>query len=192
MAQSKRSNRPSDDISTKTSVAMMGRSRFYWMLLPEELRKAILKAIGEVSVILMKRLTEYAQELQTKDKIAATFLTTLFVARFNKLGKFAISRQNEKVSSPIEYLFTTGVALDELYFPEDMIWLCGKVPTRVWWWLVIDPIKRRRFFEFIREQFPDPIPVERRVNDENTVVGDSNDAENAVEGHSERTEQQGG
>jgi hypothetical protein len=75
------------------------------MLLPEELRKAIMKAIGEVSVILMKRLTEYAQELQTKDKIAATFLTTLLVARFNKLGKFAISRQSEKVSSPIEYLF---------------------------------------------------------------------------------------
>jgi hypothetical protein len=76
----------------------------------------------------------------------------------------------------------------ELYFPEDMIWLCGKVPTRVWWWLVLDPIKRRRFFEFIREQFPDPIPVERRVNDENTVVDDTN-AEDAVEGHSERTEQ---
>jgi hypothetical protein len=192
MARSKHSNRPRDDLSTKTSVAKMGRSRFYWMLLPQELRATILKAIGEVAVLLMKRLTDYAQELQTKDKIAATFLTTLFVARFNKLGKFAVSMRSERIASPIEYLFTTGLALDELYFPEDMIWLCGKVPTRVWWWLASDPIKRRRFLEFVRAQFPDPIPVERRVNDENAIGNARSDDENANEGHSERTEQQSG
>jgi len=157
------------------------------MLLPEELRNTILKTIGEVSSILMKRLTEYAKELQVKDKIAATFLTSMLVARINKLGKFATSRLTTRSSNPIEYLFTTGLALDELYFPEDMIWLCGKVPTRVWWWLASDPIKRRKFFEFVRELFPDPIPVERRVEDANSdsFVG------NVGERNSTGTEQQG-
>ena len=183
MAQQKHSH-SQDDIQSKTSVAMMGRSQFYWRLLPEELRSAILKAIGEVSTILMKRLTEYAHELQAKDKVVGTFLTSMLVARINKLGKFSTSRRYTRNSNPIEYLFSTGLALDELYFPEDMIWLSGKVPTRVWWWLVSDPVKRRRFFEFIKEQFPDPIPVQRRVKENEN---DSGDAELSDAGYQERT-----
>jgi len=156
------------------------------MLLPEEMRNTILKAIGEVSTILMKRLTEHMHELQVKDKIVATFLASMLVARINKLGKFSTSRLQTRSANPIEYLFTTGLALDELYFPEDMIWLCGKVPTRVWWWIVTDPVKRRRFFEFIKEQFPDPIPVQRRVENENETCN----AELGDAGHPERAEQQ--
>jgi len=180
----KKSFKEREEIASKTTVAMMGRSQFFWMLLPEELRNSILKAIGEISVLLMKRLTEYTRELQAKDRIVSTFLVTVLVARINKLGKFAISGEKSRSSNPIEYLFHTGLALDELYFPEDMVWLCGKVPTRVWWWLASDPVRRKRFFDCVRELFPDPIPVERRV-DNGSVSGD---AENADKGNSTGTE----
>jgi len=151
---------------------VLRRGKLFWIALPDWLKIQYARAIKEATTLIVRKLAEELRHSKERDLINL-FVYGSFLDRMRTIKEFHSRLNHNRIGNPLATLHTTGFWLDELYFPEDTIWLSMTVPKRVWWWLVMDPVKRARFFALVKELFPDEIP---KIEGGNDVPG-SSDAE---------------
>jgi len=151
---------------------VLKRSKLFWVALPDWMKAQYSRALKQAAYLISKKITEELRSSKDKNLIDL-FVYGSFLDRIRTIKEFDTRLNTNRIGNPLSTLHTTGFWLDELYFPEETIWLSMTVPKRVWWWLVIDPVKRARFLAFVKELFPDEIP---RIEGGNDVSG-SSDAE---------------
>jgi hypothetical protein len=144
-----------EDIPTKS---IWRRTKLFWRSLPAWLRVQYVRALREAASQVVRRLLEHFSDANTRD-VVQMYLLGAFLEKFRQLREFNLKSAKIKISHPLFTLHSNGFWLDELYFPEETVWLSMTVPRRVWWWLVMDPVKRAKFFEFVNELFKEDIPV---------------------------------
>jgi hypothetical protein len=162
-----------EDIPTKS---IWRRTQLFWRSLPAWLRVQYVRALREAASNVVRKLLEHFSDANTRD-VVQMYLLGAFLEKFRQLREFNLKSAKIGISHPLFTLHSNGFWLDELYFPEETVWLSMTVPRRVWWWLVMDPVKRAKFFEFVNELFKEDIPVieitDGDDSDASTTVGKS-------------------
>jgi len=137
-------------------AATYPKTRLLWISKPEPIRRALLFAYEKALSQIKPYLDEWIQRVQMEPAIK-TYLYAVLVARVRQMTSLYATGRCHR-SSPLSVLRAFSFWLDEFGCPEETVWLTMTVPARVWFWLVVDEVKRRKFLDAVKEIFPEEIP----------------------------------
>lgn len=134
------------------------RPKLLWLAKPEPIRNALMLAYNRALNQVKPYLEKWFETVEA-DAIVKTFLYSLLLSRLRQLLTNTTKSDKRGRASPLSLMRSYSFWLDEFGCPEEAVWLTMTVPARVWFWLVVDEYKRKRFFDAVREIFPDEIPM---------------------------------